>query len=69
MAIAKKCDRCGLYYDPYNCENDAEKINAIKLMNIYFNSYDIYFSHGPYDLCPACSNDFMKWFKKENKND
>ena len=49
MAIAKKCDRCGLYYDPYNCENDAEKINAIKLI-------------------PACSNEFMKWFKKENNH-
>ena len=62
MAIAKKCDRCGLYYDPYNCENDAEKINAIKLMDIYFDSY------GPYGLCPSCSNEFMKWFKKENNH-
>ena len=69
MAIAKKCDRCGLYYDPYNYEKNAEKINGIKLMNIHSDSDNRCFSHGPYDLCPACSNEFMKWFKKENKNE
>lgn len=38
-------------------------------MNIYSDTGDRYFSHGPYDLCPACSNEFMKWFKKGNKNE
>ena len=38
-------------------------------MNIYSDTGDRYFSHGPYDLCPACSNELMKWFKKENNNE
>ena len=63
MATARKCDRCGLYYDEYNVKYNAEKINGINLLNI--DSNDKYFSHGPHDLCPACSNDLMKWLKKE----
>lgn len=66
MAIARKCDRCGLYYKEYNYENNAKKINGIKFVNIH--SLNRYYSHGPYDLCPACSDELMKWFKKENSN-
>ena len=67
MAIARRCDRCGSYYDPHNDENNAEKINSIKLININ-DTDNRYFSYGPYDLCPACSNELMKWLKKENNN-
>ena len=63
MATAKKCDRCGLYYDEYNVNDNAEKINGINILII--DSDNRYFTHGPHDLCPACSNQFMKWFKKE----
>ena len=66
MATARKCDRCGSYYDSYNIINNSEKINGIMLINIY--SDNRYFSHGSRDLCPACSNELMKWFKKENKD-
>ena len=66
MATAKKCDRCGSYYDEYNVQYNAEKINGINLLII--DSNNGYFSYGPHDLCPACSNEFMKWFKKENKD-
>ena len=66
MANARKCDRCGLYYDEYNVQNNAEKINGIMLINI--DSDNRYFSHGPHDLCHACSDELMKWFKKENNH-
>ena len=66
MANAKRCDRCGLYYDEYNIRNNSEKINIVMIINI--DSKDDYYSHGPYDLCPACSNELMKWLKKENSN-
>lgn len=67
MAIARRCDRCGSYYNEYNTkQNSAEKINGINLLNI--DSNNNYFTHGPYDLCPACSNELMKWLKKENSN-
>lgn len=65
MANAKKCDRCGSYYDSYNDKSNAKKINGIMLINI--DSNNRYFSHGPYDLCPACSDELMKWFGKENE--
>ena len=65
MANAKKCDRCGSYYDSYNDKNNAEKINGIMLINI--DSNNRYFSHEPYDLCPVCSDELMKWFRKENE--
>lgn len=66
MANARKCDRCGLYYDEYNVKYNEEKINGVNLLNIVSN--DKCFSHGPYDLCPACSDELMKWFRKENKD-
>lgn len=66
MAVARKCDRCGVYYDEYNVKNNAGKINGIVFANIV--SQDKYYSRGLYDLCPACSDELMKWFRKENIN-
>ena len=65
MANAKKCDRCGSYYDEYNIRKNSEKINIVMIINI--DSKDDYYSHGPYDLCPVCSDELMKWFGKENE--
>ena len=65
MAIARKCDRCGIHYDEYNITNSETKINGINLLNI--DSNNKYWSHGPYDLCPACSDELTKWFRKENE--
>lgn len=31
MANAKRCDRCGLYYDEYNVGNNSEKINILTI--------------------------------------
>ncbi len=27
--LAKKCDRCGAFYEPYNVENNKEKANGV----------------------------------------
>lgn len=67
MAIAKKCDRCGIYYDEYNTKNDKEKINTIMFINV--DSYNKYFSHGHHDLCPSCSTELIDWFKRRTKDD
>ena len=67
MANARKCDRCGLYYNEYNVKYNAEKINGINLLNIGWNNK--YFSHGPYDLCPTCSDELMKWLRKEKESE
>lgn len=64
--IAKKCDRCGTLYEEYNIKNSNKCINGLMLLNI--NSDQRYYAHGPYDICPKCTEEFMKWFKKENNN-
>lgn len=65
MAIAKKCDRCGELYEEYNVINSVKNINGIMTLNI--DDRQKHYSHGPYDLCPACSDELMKWFRKERK--
>ena len=64
--IAKKCDRCGTFYEEYNIKKSSKCINGLMLLNI--DSQQSYFTHGPYDICPKCTEEFMKWFEKENKN-
>ena len=66
MAISKKCDRCGALYEIYNAKRSSEKINGVKLLNM--DHRQAYFEHGPYDLCPECSDEFMWWFKQERED-
>lgn len=66
MAISKKCDRCGALYEIYNEENSAEKVNGFKLLNL--DKKQAYFEHGPYDLCPECCDEFMRWFQQEGED-
>lgn len=61
--IAKKCDRCGALYEEYNTRNSADEINGVNLLNI--DNKQSYYFHGPYDLCPACADGLMRWFKKD----
>ena len=60
---AKKCDRCGTFYE----EGTNNKSGRFTLNVI---SEDSYWSHSPYDICPSCLDELMKWFKnkKENNN-
>lgn len=57
---ARKCDRCGMFYEEYNMEDDKKAINGVMLINI--DSNNSYFSHGPNDLCPTCSKKLLDWF-------
>lgn len=60
MARARKCDRCGTLYESYNAKSSTTNING--LITINRDDNDKYWSHGPYDLCPECSNEFTYWF-------
>ena len=51
MADAKKCDRCGKYYD----ENDRK-------MWLY-NGKSVHTN--PFDLCEECVTDLKRWFDKD----
>lgn len=65
MALAKKCDRCGKFYETYNTTNDNENISGIMTLNL--DEQRKYYSHEPFDLCPKCKDAFEKWFRMKGK--
>ena len=63
MASAKKCDRCGKYYDKCTSE---KRINGYQVKGI-----NIFTSYGPYlelDLCGKCIDDLYDFLGIEEKN-
>lgn len=63
--LAKKCDRCGGYYDRYHYSSQIAnyKANGIILADFTDNE-DTYYNRKNIDLCPRCLNDFQSWMKK-----
>ena len=53
MSEARKCDRCGKFYEPY-----SEKVHIHRYK---------YASLEWYDLCPECNAGFVKWMNKHRK--
>lgn len=53
MSKAKKCDKCGAYYEPYRT-------------NIIIITKDLVSSDG-LDLCPDCMNTLKLWFNNDVK--
>lgn len=66
MALAKRCDRCGMLYVPESVVIDSCNVNGISI--IYRNEKnDAYTTKSCYDLCPGCLRSFIDWLdsKKE----
>lgn len=63
--LAKKCDRCGGYYDRYHYLSQIanHKANGIVLADFNDNE-DTYYNRKDIDLCPKCLNDFQSWMTK-----
>ncbi len=67
---ARKCDRCGQFYDLY----DGRKVfsgrgyaNGLMLINEASNGdYD---RQKLYDLCPGCMEELMAFIKNRDKSD
>lgn len=60
MATARKCDRCGGYYDQYDVREGLDVIEHKPLHDVLS------------DLCPCCKKDledFMNMGKVESKDD
>lgn len=55
MSLAKKCDRCGNFYD--------ENINIMIAFN--WDKKDHYYANKSLDLCPSCKDSFEKWLNKK----
>lgn len=62
MAIAKKCDRCGKFYEHYPIGNIPGEYNAIEKVRLGKNGAVEYRS-SDMDLCPDCMYSFVKFMK------
>lgn len=66
MANAKKCDRCGKFFEPYNI--DAGYIEPTMYTNILLKDASLekgtYRESGDYDLCKECNDSFLEWLSK-----
>ena len=67
MANAKKCDRCGVYFDEETKKTSLDRIlcnlslpsDVLKSINRVYGNM-----HGEsYDLCPCCARSFKRWLK------
>lgn len=57
---AKKCDRCGRFYEKYGGDKQA---NAVRKIN---NDTAILCTcEKTYEVCPECMRDFESWLKHE----
>jgi hypothetical protein len=61
---AKKCDRCGKFYDHYDGSQqfkNGERANALILIDRDLDKK--YWSRKSYDFCPACMEEFEKFVR------
>lgn len=72
MSKARKCDRCGKLYESYSVKNKAfmedgsrKEINSIMLIDLGDNGN--YWPQETKDLCPECMEQFLKFWKMEDK--
>lgn len=63
--LAKKCDRCGEYYDKYHDLSPIAKGKTNGIILVDYDDDDKTFSSRKYiDLCPRCLTDFESWMTK-----
>lgn len=51
MSKARKCDRCGAFYEPYKTDTIILTKNVTSIDGV--------------DLCPDCMDTFKKWFNND----
>ena len=62
MALAKKCDRCGKFYEHYPVGNRPGKYNAVAKVRL--GKYGaVEYRSSDMDLCQDCMNAFVKFMK------
>ena len=67
---AKKCDRCGVFYDSYGREvNETDSDKIKRLFEGYKDGVRMSKSDGyisPHiDLCPTCLEELIKWLDNQ----
>lgn len=61
MAIVRKCDRCGEYFDKPGI---LKPLYKVKLIGVGFISEHVVLYER--DLCPKCMNALKEWLKLED---
>lgn len=59
MANARRCDRCGKFYDEYERPTKQGKGNGLMITNV--DSKRDYWPKPILDLCPACMDELEVW--------
>lgn len=65
MAIAKKCDRCGKFYEHYPVGNQPGEYNGIAKVRLGKNGA-VEYRCSDIDLCQDCMNAFNKFMRGSN---
>lgn len=65
MALARKCDRCGGFYNAEMPKANKGDFNALELINR--NLTNDFYSIRVYDLCRDCRDSFIKWLNNDQK--
>lgn len=67
MALAKKCGRCGKYYDPYPT---GAKVKRNAVARVTLNSKGgVSGNDDPIDLCEDCMSEFDRFMINGGKED
>ena len=64
MALARKCDRCGVFYDRYNEDKSCNVENTNAMAFIFHHEDNTYKICKRFDLCPNCKDGLVKWILK-----
>ena len=62
---AKKCDRCGKFYDVYGESNDKGNPNSILFASV--DTQGRYFSYNYIEFCPECINKIKEFVNNKTE--
>ena len=68
MADAKRCDRCGRYYDDENSKDKSFKVNGRTVHQMALID-DCDNRICEYDLCDQCARDLFHWLCNEEEEE
>lgn len=61
--LAKKCDRCGKFYESYDMIDNSE-MNGVYIISKFDVRESII---KDIDLCRECMNSFIKWYEMKGE--
>lgn len=68
MALAKKCDRCGRFYEPISKNIRRHMVNSIGLISRQ-NTNNGHTVLDVIDCCESCLMEFEQWLNKGTEGD